>query len=487
MGIPRESPRGAAPDGYRRLSDLAYEGPGRRPTRPPTRSRRVSRSPKGRQLDRRRPARQGAQGAEGQEAHQVLCRRPDIRPDNDRWRVAGRRAATRGRIGGSADGRRRDARRHRRRAPRRHLVRPGARAHRARRDRRGGAGRRHASVTGIPKRNRRLLVAPDHRRHRRTHFPTPSASGRELGPRPGRHGPATRNTSEIRRVDFPGSAHRGRPAQEAAIVEVYGQTRLGDIKIDHQVGDGTDVRITRTLTWPDRLPRRPGGHDRTARLRARASAMWRCAVALDVPDRRDRRGGHRRPTGWHCWPRTLFVGIRVRYLTDPTPRSGGLLAQTHPRRRELGIAGFYEHPGQGDPEAVTRGLICRTSRAYVRSLAVVVSGAARGARSTTSHAIRARVHRAGPDRPGVVGPSRRRTAGPRYLPRGATLDSVEGDTAVGRMRIGVSPLQITYRGTCAESATLSTRTPPARPVHRKEQRRQQHGRDDRGRPPAGTT
>ncbi|WP_169807397.1 PspC domain-containing protein [Herbidospora cretacea] len=33
-----------------------------------------------------------------------------------------------------------------------------------------------------------------------------------------------------------------------AIVEVYGQTRLGDIKIDHQVSDGADVRITRTLT-----------------------------------------------------------------------------------------------------------------------------------------------------------------------------------------------------------------------------------------------
>ncbi|WP_169807610.1 PspC domain-containing protein [Herbidospora mongoliensis] len=33
-----------------------------------------------------------------------------------------------------------------------------------------------------------------------------------------------------------------------AIVEVHGQTRLGDIKIDHQVSDGTDVRISRTLT-----------------------------------------------------------------------------------------------------------------------------------------------------------------------------------------------------------------------------------------------
>ncbi|WP_066369171.1 SRPBCC family protein [Herbidospora mongoliensis] len=30
---------------------------------------------------------------------------------------------------------------------------------------------------------------------------------------------------------------------------------------------------------------------------------------------------------------------------------------------------------------------------------------------------------------------------------GATLDSVEGDTATGRMRVGVGPLGVTYRGT----------------------------------------
>ncbi|WP_459804561.1 PspC domain-containing protein [Herbidospora sp. RD11066] len=33
-----------------------------------------------------------------------------------------------------------------------------------------------------------------------------------------------------------------------AIIVVHGETRLGDIKIDHQVSDGTDVRISRTLS-----------------------------------------------------------------------------------------------------------------------------------------------------------------------------------------------------------------------------------------------
>ncbi len=118
-----------------------------------------------------------------------------------------------------------------------------------------------------------------------------------------------------------------------AIVEVHGQTRLGDIKIDHQVSDGTDVRITRTLTPLIS----PEGQAATIELHvSRASAMWRCAVALDVPDRRDRKRGHR--TDWMallCG--LLFVGIGVRWSTDPTPDPaiiGPILVGG------LGIAGF---------------------------------------------------------------------------------------------------------------------------------------------------